>query len=513
MPAHRTSMRKTREILRLRWGLGQSRRQVAASLQVSPTTVGDIERRAGRAGLAWPLPADLDDAALEAKLYERGKPKRTRAVPDFEYVFRELKRKGVTLELLWDEYRRDHREDGYSYSRFCELYAEWRGHLDVTMRQRHKAGDRLFVDWAGPKMAITDASSGEITEVSVFVAALGASDFTFAEAFEDETLRSWITGHIHAYEEIGGITSATVPDNTKTAVIKPCFFDPDLNPTYLEMARHYDTTILPTRVASPRDKAKVENAVLQVERWVMAPLRKRTFFSLAELNRAIRERLDWLNDRPLSKLDGTRRLLLEQIDRPALGPLPAKRFEIPEWKTNVGVNIDYHIEFDHHYYSVPYRLAGQRVDVRATFTVIECFCKGRRVASHRRSFRKGGFITDAAHMPDSHRRYAEWTPSRMIRWAESIGPQTATAVGHVLARLRHPEQGFRSCLGIISLGKKYGNDRLEAACRRAAAIGSIRYKTIKSILRNGLDSRPLPEPTQLSLPVRHENVRGADYYR
>jgi transposase len=508
-------MRRTREILRLRWGLGQSARSVANSLGISPTTVAEIVRRAHRAGLGWPLPGDLDDAALEATLYAEAQPKPTRPLPDFEKVFRELKRKGVTLELLWDEYRSDHPDQGYSYSRFCELYGLWRGRLEVTMRQHHKAGDKLFVDWAGPTMPITDAATGEITEASIFVAALGASDFTYAEAFEDETLSSWITGHIHAFEEIGGVAAATVPDNTKTAVTKPCFFDPDLNPTYLELARHYDTTILPTRVASPRDKAKVENAVLQVERWVLAPLRDRPFFSLAELNQAIRERLAWLNDRPLSKLNGTRRSLLEQIDRPALGPLPAKRFEIPQWKTNVGVGIDYHVQFDHHYYSVPYQLVGERVDVRATLTVVECIYRGRRVASHRRSFSKGGFVTDPAHMPDSHRRYAEWTPSRMIGWAETIGPHTAAAARHILARLRHPEQGFRSCLGIISLGKKYGNDRLEAACRRARAIGSIRYKTIQSILRTGLDGQPLPssQSTQPSLGLEHDNVRGPDYYQ
>jgi transposase len=505
-------MRKTREILRLRWGQKQSARRTAISAGVAASTVLDVEARARAVGLCWPLGAELDDGGLERLLYPVPKGKTGRPAPDFDYIYRELKRKGVTLELLWQEYRDAHPETGYGYSRFCDLYRRWRGGLDVTMRQEHRAGERLFVDWAGQKVEIVDAATGEVTEASIFVAALGASDLTYAEAFADEKLGCWLTAHIHAFEYMGGVTELVVPDNTKTAVAKACFYDPDLNPAYLELAEHYGTAILPTRVASPRDKAKVENAVLQVERWVLAPLRNHRFFSLSELNAAIRERIEWLNDRGLSKLDGTRRSLFADIDRPALRALPRQRFEIAEWKTKVGVGIDYHIELDRHYYSVPYQLTGKRIDVRATATMIECFFKGRRVASHQRSRLRGRHTTDPAHRPASHRRYAEWTPSRMIRWAETIGAETGAVVRHVLETKPHPEQGFRSCLGIIRLADKYSKGRVEAACRRARRIGSPSYKSVRSILATGLDGQR-PTSAQLRLPVDHANLRGGDYYQ
>ena len=415
MPAKRLSMRKTKEILRLRWDLGFSIRKTAASCGVGYATVHDALARAKQAGLSWPLPEDLDEAGLETRLYPAIKGRQRQAQPDFPKIYRALKRRGVTLELLWQEYREDHAEDGYGYSRFCELYRRWRGELDLVMRQEHRAGEKLFVDYAGVGIKIVDPTTGSATEAPVFVAALGASNFTYAEACEGQDSRSWIQAHIHAYEYIGGVSAVTVPDNLKAGVIRPDFYEPDINPAYREMATHYGTTIIPARVRRPRDKAKVENAVQQVERWVLAPLREQKFFSCTEANRAIRERLEWLNNRPFSKLDGSRRSLWLEL-------------EIPKWKINVGVNIDYHLEFDAHYYSVPYQLVGKRVDVRAIATIIEVFHKGRRVASHQRSFRRGGFTTDPVHRPSAHRYYAEWSPSRLIRWAEKIGPQTATLV-------------------------------------------------------------------------------------
>lgn len=514
MPAHRISMRKTREILRLRWSLGQPLRAVARSCAVAASTVLDAELRARQAGLCWPLPEDLDDAALESRLYPPPVSRAARPMPKFADIYRELRRRGVTLELLWLEYRAGVGEDGYGYSQFCDLYRRWKGQLDVTMRLEHRAGEKLFVDWAGQKMPIVNPASGEITEASIFVAALGASDFTFAEAFAEEKLPSWIAGHVHAFEFYGGVTSLIVPDNTKTAVIKVCFYDPDLNPGYREMAEYYGTAILPARAATPRDKAKVENAVLQCERWVLAPLRNCRFFSVVELNDAIRERLCWLNDRSFSKLEGTRRGLFEELDRPALRPLPALRFQSAEWKTNVGVGIDYHVEFDHHYYSVPYQLMRKRVDVRATDSVVECLHNGLRVASHLRSRLRGRHTTDTSHMPKAHQRYAEWTPQRVIRWAETIGPETGAAARHVLETKPHPEQGFRACLGIIRLAKRYSAERVENACRRARAIGSVSYKSVNSILASGLDGKPLPEPSpELELPLDHEGLRGERYYQ
>ena len=511
MPTQRLTMRKTREILRLRWGLGLAGRRVAVSCNVSPSTVYDTTARATRAGLSWPLPEEMDDEALEALLYPGPHHTKRRPAPDFAAMYRQLKQKGVTLQLLWLEYRERYPDDGYSHTQFCERYRQWRKKLSVTMRQSHRAGEKLFVDYAGQTIGVTDPTTGEMTLYQVFVAVLGASNYTFVEVHESQNLRSWIGGHARAFEYFGGVTEVTVPDNLKAGVTKPCFYEPDVNPTYQEMAEHYGTVVIPARVRKPRDKAKAENAVLQVERWVLAPLRKQTFHSVGELRAAIAERREWLNHRPLSKLDGTRRSLFEEIDKPALKSLPATRYTPSEWKPNVGVNIDYHVDFDRHYYSVPYTLAGKRVDVRATSTTVECFHKGRRIASHLRSYQRGRHTTKPEHMPAAHRRHAEWSPSRMIRWATTIGPNAAKLVETILESRPHPEQGYRSCLGIIRLGKKYGNDRLEAACARARAIRSHSYRSVASILKTGLDSQPLTAPTEQP-PIVHANIRGADTY-
>jgi transposase len=476
--------------------------------------VHDVLARAKEAGLSWPLPDDLDDSDLETRLYPSAKRLHRQAQPDFPAIYRALKQRGVTLELLWQEYRQADRESGYGYSRFCDLYRQWRGQLDLVMRQEHRAGEKLFVDYAGVGIKIVDPTTGSVAEAPVFVAALGASNFTYAEACEGQDSQSWIQAHMHTYEYIGGVSAVTVPDNLKAGVIDADFYEPDLNPAYREMAVHYGTTIIPARVRRPRDKAKVENAVQQVERWVLAPLRDQKFFSRAEANHGIRERLEWLNNRPFSKLDGSRRSLWLELDRPALGPLPLRRFEIPEWKVNVGVNIDYHLEFDNHYYSVPYQLVGKRVDVRATPTIIEVFHKGHRVASHQRSLRSGGFSTDPTHRPPAHRHYAEWSPSRLVRWAEKIGPQTAALVRAVLERRPHPEQGFRSSLGILRLATRYSPERLERASERALAIGALSYRSVHSILKANLDRQPVLAPEHDSqLPLAHENIRGSEYYQ
>jgi transposase len=504
-------MRKTREILRLRWGLQRSLRDTAASCGLGATTVHDVIARARAAGLTWPLPDDLDDAALEARLYPPPQGRDGRPLPDFAAVYRELQRRGVTLELLWQEYRAAHPECGYGYSRFCDLYRAWRGQLDVVMRQEHRAGEKLFLDYAGLGIDIVDAETGVVTAAPVFVAALGASSFTYAEACEGQDLGSWIAAHIHTFEYIEGVPAILVPDNLKAGVTTPDRYEPELNPTYRELAAYYGATIIPARVRRPRDKAKVENAVQQVERWVLAPLRNQRFFSRGEANQAIRGRLDWLNDRPLTKLDGTRRSLWRELDRPTLQPLPSRRFEIPTWKTHVGINIDYHLEFDRHYYSVPYQLVGQRVDVRATPTVVEIFRQSRRIASHPRSYVTGRFTTDPAHRPDSHRRYADWTPSRLLRWAETIGPATAAIVRLILERRPHPEQGFRSCLGLLSLARRHDAARVEQACQRAQALGAASYRSVKSILAHGLDRQPLPAPPTAPA-LSHEHIRGAAYY-
>jgi transposase len=510
MPAPRLSMRKTREILRLRLGLGLSLREVARSCDVSSSTVSDCIGRAAVAGLGWPLPAELDDAGLEAKLYPADSSNRNKATPDFQHVHRELRRKGVTLELLWQEYRALHPE-GYGYSRFCDLYRDFSKSLDVVMRQSHAPGEKLFVDFAGMKLAITDPQTGEVHDAEVFVAAMGASSFTYAEALPSQELRHWLSAHVHAFEYLGGVPRVTVPDNLKAGVTKPSFYDPEINRSYQDLAEFYGTVVIPTRVRKPRDKSKVENAVQQVERWVLAPLRNQRFFSFSEANREMLERLAWLNNRPLSKLDGTRRMLFEQLDKPALGALPAKRFELPEWKSNVGVNIDYHIEFDRHYYSVPYALVRKRVDVRATDLTIECFHQGQRVASHPRSFVAGKHSTLPEHRPRAHRHFAEWSPSRLIRWASTVGPGTADVVRFIIENKRHPEQGYRSALGVIRLAGRYGKERVEQASLRAAALHSMSYATIHSLLKTGLERQPMATTPSTPLP-EHDNVRGPDYY-
>lgn len=514
MPGTRLSMRKTREILRLRWAEGLAGRAVARSVRCSPATVSDCVGRAEVAGLSWPLPQELDDARLEALLYGRSQVPRSRPEPSYASIHKELRRRGVTLRLLWLEYRSEHPEDGLQYSAFCERYHRWSGGLDVVMRQRHEGGDKLFVDYAGMTMPITDARTGEVTPASVFVAALGASNFIYAEAVAGEDLRSWVQVHMHCYEFLGGVPSATVPDNLKSGVTRPCYYDPDVNPTYAELAEHYGTVVLPARVRKPRDKAKAENAVLQVERWVLAPLRNQRFFSLREANEAVRERLAMLNDKKLTGLDESRRQLFEQLDRPALKPLPIKRFEVAERKDNVTVNIDYHIQYDGHHYSVPVALTRKKVDVRATDTALEVFYKGKRVASHPRSYRRGQHTTTPEHRPRSHREYADWTPSRMLNWASTVGPNAAAVVQQIMEAKRYPEEGYRASLGVIRLGKRHGTDRLELACKRALSLRSPSYKTVQSILKTGLENEPLPTEASLpqTMPDDHENVRGPDYY-
>lgn len=505
-------MRKVREVLRLALAGGLNQRQVARSLSLSPTTVGEYLRRAESAGLTWPLP-DLDDAQLEGRLYPvvaRGQAD-TRAIPDWAAVHQELKRKGVTLLLLWQEHKAAH-PDGLQYSQFCDRYRAFAGRLDLVMRQHHRAGEKLFVDYAGPTVEVVDRATGEIRAAQIFVATLGASNYTYAEATWTQSLADWCASHIRAFEFLGAVPELVVPDNLKSAVTRPCRYEPQANATYEELAAHYRTAILPARVRRPRDKAKVEQGVLLVERWILARLRHQSFFSLSELNAAIRTLLGPLNERPFKKLPGCRRSLFEQLDRPAMNPLPSERYSYAEWK-KARVHIDYHVEVEGHYYSVPYQLVKQELDVRLAAQTVELFHRGKRIASHQCSTHKGRHTTLAEHMPQAHRQYASWTPERLVRWAEHTGPATAQLVATVLASRRHPQQGFRSCLGIMRLGKTYTDQRLEAACRRALALGAVSFKSVQSILKSGLDQQPLPATsTQEALPIDHPNIRGGHYY-
>ena len=512
MPAERAPMRKIRQALRLKHALGLSERQIAVSVGVSRSTVAEYLRRAGVVGITWPVPEEMDDAELERRLFTPPSFEATpaRAQPDWNHVHKELKRRGVTLQLLWEEYRADH-VDGYGYSRFCDLYRDWRKTVSATMRQTHAAGEKLFVDWAGDTVPVFDTATGEERRAHIFVAVLGASNYTYAEGRWSEALPEWIGVHVNAFAAIGGVAGAVVCDNLTAGVTAACRYEPGINRTYAEMATHYDTVILPTRPRKPRDKAKVEVGVLIVERYVLARLRNRRFFSLAELNAAICEIVADLNARLMRKLGVSRAELLETIERPALKALPTTPYQYAEWK-KCRVAPDYHVEVDQHYYSVPSRLIREMVEARLTDTTVEIFHKGSRIASHARSHLRNRHTTVPEHMPSAHRRYAEWTPARMMRHAASIGPATVALVEAIMKAKPHPEQGFRACLGILRLARSYGEARLEAACRRGNDIGATSYGSIASILKSGLDRAYAREPAPETPPIRHGNIRGTGYY-
>jgi transposase len=507
----RLPMRKIKEILRLKYDAGMSYHQIARGINVSTSTVHDIINRFNKAGLSWPLSAELEDEkALEALLYLEQKAAATKKPePDMKLIYKELKRKSVTLQLLWEEYK-DLNPDGYQYSYFCERFNAWRAKLNPVLRQFYRAGERTEVDYAGQTMRITDPDTGKTYDAYIFVAALAASNYIYAEAVLSVDLKSWIASHVRAFEFFGGATEITVPDNPKTGVHHPCRYEPELNRTYEEMASYYGTAVIPARVKRPRDKPNAENGVLNVERRIIAKLRNRIFFSLTELNQAIWAELKLLNEKPFQKLDGSRQSLYEELEKPALKPLPPKPFEYAVWK-KLTVNIDYHVEVNKNYYSTPYQLVKEIVEVRITASVVEIFHRGKRVASHRLLLGKGKFSTLPEHRPASHQKYLEWTPSRITGWAAQTGPNTKALAAKIMENKPHPEQGYRSCLGLIRLGDRYGKERLENACARALAYDTISYKSVSSILKHGLDSK-LPTEKPEFKPVVHENIRGADYY-
>jgi transposase len=509
-------MRKVFEALRLAFDQGRSQREIATILALSQSTIHEYLGRFRASGLPWPLPPALDEAAAEAQLFVRQAPPRgARPVPDWATLHQELKRKGVTLQLLWMEYKQRTPEGTpcYQYTQFCRHYHAWAGTLEPVLRQVHVAGEKCFVDYAGPTMPVVDRTTGEIREAQIFVAALGASHLIYAEPTWTQTLGDWIGAHVRMLEYYGGAPALIVPDNLRAGVTQACYYEPVLHPTYQDFATHYATAILPTRAFHPRDKAKVETAVQIVEREILAPLRHEVFHSLAELAHAIAFARERVNDRPFQKLAGSRRSVFLATEHAMLRPLPATRYELADWKT-AKVNIDYHISVEGHLYSVPYRLVGATVTVRLTATMIEVLHQGTRIAAHRRSAMKGRFTTEPTHRPKAHQRHLEWTPSRLIAWGASIGPGTAALVTGLLARYPHPEQSYRACLGLLSLKQRVDTTRLEAACVRAHAAGTISYRSVKSILATGLDTLPPEPPTHAArhLPATHAHVRGPAYY-
>ena len=487
-------------------------RVISQSLGLSQGSVSDYLGRACRAGLTWPVPDALDDARLEALLFPPlpDVPSDQRPVPDWSAVHRDLRRPNVTLALLWEEYRAA-TIDGFGYSWFCDLYREWAGRLKPTLRQVHLAGERLFVDFAGHAMEVIDAASGEIQRAEIFVAVLGASSFLYAKATASQALPDWIAAHVNALTALGGVPRQIVSDNLKAGITKACFYEPTVNRTYADMAAHYHTAIIPARPHKPRDKAKVEVGVQVVQRWILARLRNRRFFSLAELNRAIRELVDQLNERPMRGWGTTRRALFEQLDRPALRSLPPTPYEYADWKC-CRVNLDYHIEVARHFYSVPFRLLRQEVEARITAKTVEIFHRGKLVATHLRSLHPYRPTTVVEHMPSSHRRYRDWTHERIQREAAAIGADAAALVEIVLRSRPHPEQGFRSCIGILGLRKRYGAERLDAACAKALALGTRSYSSVAAILKNKQESKTATQRETDQPSLLHDNIRGPGYY-
>ena len=506
------SMRKIKEVIRLGLVCGLSLRGIGRSLSISHITAKKYLLAAQKAGLTWQQVQGMGDAELfqVVKAFKGQTAVQIRQpMPDYTWIIGELKKKGVTVELLWQEYKESN-PDGYQYTQFREYLSRFKNKLNLSLRQTHKAGEKMFVDYAGQTVPIHDRQTGGVRQAQIFVGVLGASNYTYAQGAWDQGLSNWIDAHINAFEYFQGVPAAVICDNLKAGVSSACRYEPDINPTYADMAAYYGTAIIPARAGKPKDKAKVEAAVLVVERWILASLRNRKFFSLEELNQVIKELLVKLNLRPFKKIAGSRESVFKDIEQQALNELPEARYELSQWK-KARVNIDYHVELNGHYYSAPYQLAHEEVELKFTAQVLEIIYHSQRVASHKLNSRRGWHTTIKEHMPKSHQQYLEWTPSRMMDISKQIGNHTFRVVENILGSRQYPELGYRSCLGILRLSKAYTTERLEAACKRALAIGACSYKSVRSILETGLDKQQVQE--RINHPViAHENIRGNTYF-
>lgn len=512
MATERLPMRRIREILRLRRQQGLSVRETARALGVSVGVVSKTASRAEKAGVTWTVAEGMSDVALEERLY--GRPVSAsddRPRPDPVYLHTELRRPGVTLEVLHLEYLEQH-PTGLRYTAFCDVYRRWLAAASVTMRQVHKAGEKCFVDFSGRKASIVDPKTGQRMEVELFVAVLGASNLTYARATMSQKVQDFVSAHVHAVTYFGGAPTMWVPDQLKSAVVVACRYEPGIQRTYADFARHYGSAVVPARPYKPRDKAKVEAAVLVAQRWILARLRNETFFSIEALNLRIGELLEYLNDRPMKKLGGvSRRQLFERLERAALRPLPSTPYEYADWHKKT-LNVDYHVEVEKHWYSAPFRLVHREVWVRVTAQVVEVFHLGDRVASHQRSFVPYKHTTDPAHMPEAHRRHSAG-PDGVLRWAESVGPMATAMVQRLLDINPVREQGWRSARGLQRVGEKYGAERTEQACGTALRFGARSYKPVERLLVLGRESLGLhDEDAPDAAAIQHENVRGPDYY-
>ena len=508
------SMRKISEILRQRFDLQRNYRDIARSLNISTSTVANYLWNAKTAGISWPLPEGMTEEELHTHIFLPAKKRKEspkKSLPDWEKVHKELRKKGMTLQLLWREYREVH-PNGLGYTWFCMLYKEYLKSVSPVMRQVHKAGEKTFVDYAGMTVPWMNPATGEIQKADIFVGCLGASQLIFVEATATQQLPDWIQSHIHLWEYFGGVSEIVVPDNLKSGVTKAHHYDPDINANYQHFSEHYGFAIVPARIREAKDKAKVENAVGIVERQILAPLRHITFTSIAEINAAIQPRLTVLNHQSFQKMKTSRRALFESIDQPALKPLPKDRYHYAEWG-HAKIHIDYHFVFDDHYYSVPYHYIHHPVTLRATSKTVECFYQEKRIAAHIRSYHRYQFTTLKEHMPPAHLAQAEWTPERMKRWANKIGSKTSQFIDSMIVSRSFPQQAFRSCLGLLRLGHRFGETRLEKACDMALTVGATRYQQVESILKKRLDTLPDSHEQNESIIAEHKNIRGSHYYK
>ena len=500
-------MRKIKDVLRLKLDAKLSHEQIARSLGLSKGVVTKYVGLAAAAGLSWQQIQACDDVTLERQLLVAPERPRTQVQPDYARVHHELRRKGMTLMLLWEEYQAEHADrHTYGYSQYCEKYRQFTKRLKRSMRQTHRAGDKLFIDFAGPTIPLTDG-----TRAHIFVAAIGASSYTFACATPRETMADWINSTVKALQFYGGVPQLIVPDNPRAMIADPNRYEPRANDTVQDFARHYGTSVLPARPYSPQDKAKVESAVQVVERWIMARLRHQQFATVQDVNEAMAPLLERLNARPFQKLPGSRASTFAELDAPALLPLPLQPYEIATFKT-VRAHIDYHVELEGHRYSVPHPMVGQVLEARITSGTVEVLHRGQRIASHVRNSRRGGFSTIAEHMPAAHRAHMEWTPQRLIHWGQNIGTATAAVVMHLLEQQKHPEHGYRACLGLLSLAKRYGKPRLETACELALQLGACQYRHVRDILANNRDRTRQAAQNDWVSPT-HAHVRGPAYYQ
>jgi transposase len=502
-------MTNIKEVLRLKFECGLSIRKIATCTKVGRTTISEILSRFEQSELSWPLPNNCSDTELTQALYQDKSVNQDKIMPNFAQIFVELRRKQMTKCLLWEEYVAEHQERSYRYSQFCEHYLRWHKKQKRSMRQLHTAGDKLFIDYCGPTIPVVNPETGEIRRAQVFVATLGASNYTYVEASPSQKLEDWLNAHANAFEHFGGVPALLVPDNLKAAVTKTDRYEPQLNDSYRKLANHYQTAVMPARPYKPKDKAKAENAVLIVERWIMMRLRHQVFHTFKELNLAIRDLMNDLNQREMKQLGTSRKVLFDTLDKPALKPLPVQRYLYTETK-RAKVGPDYHIEYRRHYYSVPHQLVGQHVELEANSRLIQIFHQGNLVSQHPTSQKERGLSTHSEHMPSNH-RYQKWNPERLLNWGSNVGASTREVVSLQLQSKDHPEQAYRSCLGLLNLTKKHGNTRLDQACKDALMVNKPYLRFIRNLLENHREGQLSSDPR--STPdIQHSNVRGPSFY-